>query len=128
MKESKTCKFVKKDGDRCKGIMLLRDGFCRLHSSIKKKKTPKKLTLSKRITMKCFGCAGTAKEVTLCHLFDCPLWANRFGYSMKSKRYAERMKKAEKYYENDIKEFAYLGVKMTDFYKEHPVSAFPGEE
>lgn len=38
---------------------------------------------SKAILKKCLECSGdTSKEVTLCHIFDCPLWQFRFGNSL----------------------------------------------
>lgn len=32
-----------------------------------------------RIKQYCLGCAGTAHEVKLCPVEDCPLWPMRFG-------------------------------------------------
>ena len=76
--------------------------------------------------MKCLDCAGESpKEVTLCHLFSCPLWSVRFGFPLKSNRYQQRMKRAESYYEDGIKELKEMGIKIEDFYKEHPISILP---
>lgn len=53
----------------------------------------------------CFECAGGSnKEVTLCVVFDCPLWEWRFGYPMKSKRFWQRMKTATVNYREDMAE------------------------
>lgn len=57
------------------------------------------------IRKKCLKwCAFSQKEVTLCHLVDCPLWPYRFGYSFKDKRYKERMESAKKNYPADFQE------------------------
>ena len=53
----------------------------------------------------CLDCSSDSpKEVTLCHLIDCPLYPYRFGYSMKDKRYKKRMKAAKKNYKKDYRE------------------------
>ena len=60
---------------------------------------------SQAIKRKCFECAGESpKEVTLCHIVDCPLWPYRFGYSMKDKRYQKRIKSAKRRYPDDFQE------------------------
>ena len=89
------------------------------------KKTQGRISLTKRIKMKCLGCAGNSKEITLCHLVDCPLWAVRFGYPQNNKQYKQRMKRAETYYAEDFKELKRQGIDIKDFYKEWPISAFP---
>lgn len=89
------------------------------------KRTEGRIPLNKRAAMKCLDCAVTFKEVTLCHLFDCPLWAVRFGCSQKSNRYKQRTKKAEKNFKPDIKELKKMGIDISEFYKEHPVSIIP---
>lgn len=85
------------------------------------KKTPGRISLTKRITMKCLECSGSGKEITLCHLFDCPLWSVRFGYPMKNKLYQQRMKIAENHYHEDFKELRGMGINIADFYKDHPI-------
>jgi len=56
---------------------------------------------SKAIAKYCKECCGDShKEVTLCHLIDCPLWEFRFGNSASNKEFWERMKRA-KSYKND---------------------------
>lgn len=90
------------------------------------KATPGRIPLNKRIAMKCLDCSGSSKmEVTLCHQFSCPLWAVRFGFPLKSNRYKERMKRAENYYKDGIKELREMGIKIEDFYKDHPISILP---
>lgn len=90
------------------------------------KATPGRIPLPKRIAMKCLDCAGgTSKEVTLCHLFSCPLWAVRFGYPQKSNQYQKRMKAAEKHYNKDVKGLKEIGINYDDFYKEHSISIIP---
>jgi len=90
------------------------------------KTTPGRITLNKRMKMKCLDCAGgSSKEVTLCHLFSCPLWSVRFGCTQKSKEYQTRMKGAEKYHKKDIEELKEMGIDFKDFYKEHPISILP---
>lgn len=123
------CKFIKDDKTQCKGVMLLKDGFCRIHSPLprKAKKASGRTGLNKRIGMKCLDCAVVPKEVTLCHLFDCPLWAVRFGYPLGNKTYNKRMKTAEKNYPEDFKELQSMGIDIADFYKEHPISIIPME-
>ena len=87
-----------------------------------------RIGFNKRITMKCLDCAGSTKEITLCHLFSCPLWAIRFGYPQRNKNYAKRMKAAEVRYLEEFKELKRQGIDVADFYKEHPISAFPENE
>jgi len=54
---------------------------------------------SDAIRKKCLECAGgSPKEVTLCHIVDCPLWPYRFGYSMNDKRFCKRMTSAKRRY------------------------------
>jgi len=61
------------------------------------------LTKAEAIKAKCQECETGPKGVTLCHLIDCPLWEFRFGNSMSSKYFWERMKKAQKTYEKDFR-------------------------
>ena len=61
---------------------------------------------SKSIWRKCLDCgSGSPKEVTLCPVSDCSLWPFRFGYSIKDKRYFERMRNAEKQYPREYQKF-----------------------
>ena len=87
--------------------------------------TPGRITLYKRIQMKCLDCSGgSSKEVTICHLFSCPLWARRLGVGPETKTYIQRMKTAEKFYEKDFERLKEQGIKLVDFYKEHPIVIF----
>lgn len=88
-------------------------------------RTKGRIGLPKRIAMKCLNCAGNSKEVTLCHLFSCPLWAMRIGRIIKSKEYIQRMKAAEKQFPKDIKELKEMGINIVDFYENHSISVFP---
>jgi len=63
------------------------------------------MTRSRAIKEKCFECSGdSAKEVTLCQVFNCPLWEYRFGNSIKSKVFIERMNLAKERYSKEFKE------------------------
>ena len=73
------------------------------------------MTRQKAIAKKCLECSGNAKEVTLCHLFDCPLWSFRTGSSLKV--YKERMKRAFSRYQEEWKELEKMGIKKEDFIK-----------
>lgn len=55
----------------------------------------------------CLECAGdTFKDVTLCHLSDCPLWEYRIGAHVSSPRYAKRVRDAIARYPEDVAEVA----------------------
>lgn len=67
------------------------------------------MTRSQKIKKKCLQyCSYTQKELSLCHIVDCPLWTNRFGYSMKDKRFWKRMETARKNYPKDFAELLEL--------------------
>ena len=90
------------------------------------KKSIGRIGLNKRIAMKCLDCSGSSpKEVTLCHLFDCPLWAVRLGCPLNSNRYKKRMKTGEKNFKEDIEELRIMGIKIEEFYKEHDIHIIP---
>jgi len=61
----------------------------------------KKLSGSKAIKAKCLDCAGSTKEVTLCHIFDCPLWQWRCGCHINSTVYKNRMKASFKNHKDE---------------------------
>ena len=64
---------------------------------------------SQAIKRHCLECAvGSPKEVTLCHIVECPLWQFRFGYSIKDKRYKKRIDAAKKKYPEVYKEMLQL--------------------
>ena len=71
---------------------------------------------AKAIKLKCLECScESPKEVTLCLLITCPLWAFRFGYSMRDKRYQDRMDAAAK---NHPLEFEELMMVLRDQQKD----------
>jgi len=70
---------------------------------------------SKAIKRKCLECSGKNKEVTLCHIFDCPLWEYRTGNHISSKAYKRRMKKALKNYQKELKELKKEGIDISLF-------------
>ncbi len=64
---------------------------------------------SQAIKVQCLDCSGgSPKEVTLCHIVNCPLWPFRFGYSTKDKRYKRRMEAAKRNYAEDYREMLKL--------------------
>lgn len=78
------------------------------------------MTRSKAIAKHCLDCAGIPKEVTLCHLFDCSLWEFRFGNSLKSKFFRERMERAKVRYPKDISEIVEILKNDSDYVKNIP--------
>lgn len=62
------------------------------------------MTRGKAIKIKCSDCAGSPKEVTLCHLCSCPLWQYRFGNSIISGPFKKRMNGAKKQFPVDFAE------------------------
>ena len=63
---------------------------------------------SHAIKAKCHDCAGSPKEVTLCHIVNCPLYPFRFGYSIRDKRFKKRMEAAKRNYPEEYKEMLKL--------------------
>jgi hypothetical protein len=64
----------------------------------------------------CWDCAGeTSKEVTLCVVFDCPLWPYRTGSGSKSNTYRKRMETAIVNYAEDLKTMAAEGYQVAKF-------------
>ena len=60
---------------------------------------------SQAIKAHCLECSGdSAKEVTLCVMFDCPLYPYRFGNSPGAKAYKERMATAKRNYPSEMAE------------------------
>jgi len=62
---------------------------------------------TKAIAKKCLECSGdSSKEVTLCHIFDCPLWPFRFGpVNIGTKEFNKRMNRIKTDWP---KEFKYM--------------------
>jgi hypothetical protein len=88
----------------------------------------KKISFNKRISMKCLGCVGgSRKEVTLCHLFDCPLWAYRTGSTIRSTKYKKRMQTARDRYKKEFEELERMGITFEDFFVERGINVFPEE-
>ncbi len=69
------------------------------------------MTRARAIATHCKECSGgSPKEVTLCHLSDCPLWVYRCGDHIRTKAYKERMGNALKAYAKDIKTLVEMGI------------------
>ena len=78
-----------------------------------------RLTRRQAIRLKCLECAGDSpKEVKLCHIFDCPLWDYRCGFSVNSSQYHERIEKAKVRFAKELKELSAIGVDTAFFFKE----------
>ena len=77
-----------------------------------------KLTKQKAIAKYCKECSGgSAKEVTLCSILDCPLWEYRCGYHVSSNGYKPRITRAFNKYKTEVAELKHMGLKMDDFLK-----------
>jgi len=76
------------------------------------------MTKAKAIKSFCFECAGDSnKEVTLCTVFDCPLWEYRTGQSTKSSVYRRRMDTALKNYADEVAGMMADGLEIGRFSK-----------
>jgi len=74
------------------------------------------MTKQKAIHSYCLDCSGNShKEVTLCHLFDCPLWEYRCGCHIKSSRYKTRIESAFKRYKEEFEILAEMGIEIARF-------------
>lgn len=63
------------------------------------------MTKQGAIAKYCRECSGDSpKEVTICHLNECPLWPFRLGHGMNSGKGKERMSLAAKRYKEDVSE------------------------
>ena len=79
------------------------------------------MTRAKAIAKKCLECSGdNTKEVTLCYLFDCPLWEYRFGNSLKSKNFQARMDRAKARHPKEIDEIKRIINADGDYIKNIP--------
>ena len=77
-------------------------------------KKPSKLKCIRDYCLDCAG--GSAKEVTLCHVFDCPLWEYRTGTHISSQAYKRRMERAFSRYPEEFAEIeALMGQKKAVF-------------
>ena len=69
------------------------------------------MTRNKAIHDHCYDCAGsTTNEVTLCPVFDCPLWRYRTGSDITSRIYIKRIKSAFKNLDGAFKDLEATGV------------------
>ena len=76
----------------------------------------KKPNKSVRIRDYCLACSGDSpKEVTLCHIFDCPLWPFRTGSFISSSTYRIRIDKAFANFLEDVAALAKMGIGREDF-------------
>jgi len=87
------------------------------------------MTKQRAIYLKCLDCSGgSAKEVTLCIMFDCPLWPYRCGYHISSGRYSERIRTAFSKNTEDIQELQREGLDMPKFLPQgHQASVSTGK-
>ena len=75
------------------------------------------MTKQKAIAKKCRECAGgTSREVTLCHIFDCPLWEYRTGTSIRSTVYKERIRRAFISCKKEFEELRKMGIDIKTFF------------
>jgi len=99
MSKPKTCRFIKEDRTKCKGVILLQDGLCMVHSPLAEKakstarkekaKIARKFSLPNQTPMKqarkfCVACAETWRDIQFCASVDCSLWFLRFGKTPKA--------------------------------------------
>ena len=73
------------------------------------------MTRARAIKTYCLDCSGSNKEVSLCHLFDCPLFPYRFGNSPKSRAYKERTRVTLLRYKAEIEELTKMGIDIQKF-------------
>jgi len=86
------------------------------------------MTKGKAIKLFCLDCAGgTAKEVTLCGIADCPLWEHRLGCSPRTVQYRARVAGALRAHPGLVKELRGAGVDMAVFSCEHARNGLPRE-
>jgi hypothetical protein len=69
------------------------------------------VTRAKAIKAHCLDCAGgSAKDATLCHIVDCPLWEWRIGPPPTSQNYKLRMAKAAQRWPDDVREILLMAA------------------
>jgi len=73
-------------------------------------------TRQKSINIKCMDCAGSTKEITLCHVFDCGLWPYRCGCETNTTRYKARMERARINYAKEFEELKKMGIGIDQFF------------
>lgn len=74
------------------------------------------MTKMEAIRKKCLDCAGDSRiDVTLCYVFDCPLWEYRCGCLMRSKGYKSRLATAKRNHPEILDALKSLGVDISKF-------------
>lgn len=85
------------------------------------------MTKAKAIKEFCYTCAGdNTKEVTLCTVFDCPLWEYRTGSHVSSVAYQRRIEAAFKNWANDFKNMSREGANLAVFRAPGRATSTPG--
>ena len=81
------------------------------------------MTRAKAIAKKCLECSGdSAKEATLCQVFDCALWEYRLGgKDPKSTRSRERMAAAFRRWRKEFEIMLETGIDIAVFARRHGV-------
>ena len=82
-----------------------------------KRRSRYKISPRKAIQKKCLDCSVTSKDVTLCYIFDCPLWEFRTGYHISTKAYKVRMNGALERYQDELNELKREGIDIQPFYE-----------
>lgn len=78
------------------------------------------MTKGRAIKKNCLDCAGgSALEVTLCEILDCPLWEHRLGCSTKSRIYQKRFNRALTAHAERAQELAGIGADVADLPSKH---------
>ena len=74
------------------------------------------MTKMEAIKRKCLDCAGgTRIDVTLCHVFSCPLWEYRCGCLTRSKPYKARLETAKRKHPEILEELKNMGIDTSQF-------------
>ena len=83
------------------------------------------MTASKAIQKHCVDCiGGSAQDVPLCQVRDCPLWPFRIGCGMRSKGYSRRVKGAWERGGEAVEVLRGQGLELVDFLK----NSMPGHQ
>jgi hypothetical protein len=76
------------------------------------------MTASKAIQKHCIDCiGGSAQDVPLCQILDCPLWPFRLGCGMSSRVYERRVKSAWERGGEAVEELRGMGLDMASLLK-----------
>jgi hypothetical protein len=88
-----------------------------------------RMTKARAIKKKCLDCSGDSpKDVTLCHIFDCPLWRYRTGAEISSSAYKRRMEAAIENYPEDIEDLTEMGINIAEFTNGGHASSSPDDD